>query len=143
MPLFTENTNPHNQTSASASQSSSTQSQPKNNSENKSGLLTIIGQLLPLAPFAFEQFTGQKVPHMSGTMAEIQMALIQINSNLQTVVNNQQQLTQRINHLEANASHQLTNLTNQFKSLTLTHTKEQKQIAYHNQPNSENQEESY
>ena len=143
MPLFTENTNPHNQTSASTSQSSSTQSQPKNNSENKSGLLTIISQLLPLAPFAFEQFTGQKVPHMSGTMAEIQMALIQINSNLQTVVNNQQQLTQRINHLEANASHQLTNLTNQFKSLTLTHTKEQKQIAYHNQPNSENQEESY
>jgi len=139
MPLFEEKTNQNNQT---ANQSNSTTTNLNTPSENKSGLLTIIGQLLPLAPFAFEQFTGQKVPQMTGTIAEMQMALIQINSNLQTVVNNQQQLVQRINQLETNASQQLTSLTNQFKSLRLTHTKEQKQIEY-NPPHLEENQENY
>jgi len=125
---FDNQTNPNNQT--------------QTNQKQPSGLLTIIGQLLPLAPFAFEQFTGQKVPQMTGTIADMQMALIQINGNLQTVVNNQQQLVQRINQLESNASQQLTNLTNQFKSLRLTHTKEQKQIEY-NPPQLEENQENY
>lgn len=58
----------------------------------ESGLIKTIGQLLPLAPFVFEQFTGQKVPQMSGTMADIQIALTSIQTNLQTVVNNQNQI---------------------------------------------------
>src|ERR1043166_7507157 len=119
--------NHQNPTDSSAHQNSTSTDQ---NTKPQSGLMTIIGQLLPLAPFAFEQFTGQKVPQMTGTIAEMQMALIQINSNLQTVVNNQQQLANRINQLEISASNQFTNLTNQFKSLRLTHTKEQKQIEY-------------
>src|SRR6185312_5662525 len=127
MPLFEEKTNQNNQT---ANQSNSTTTNPNTPSENKSGLLTIIGQLLPLAPFAFEQFTGQKVPQMTGTIAEMQMALINIQTNLQTIANNQQALSQRLIALESNANQHLINLTNQFKSLTLTHTKEQKQIAY-------------
>jgi len=123
-------------------QNSQANNQTQTNQKQSSGLLTIIGQLLPLAPFAFEQFTGQKVPQMTGTIAEMQMALIQINSNLQTVVNNQQQLVQRINQLETNATNHLTNLTNQFKSLRLTHTKEQKQIEY-NPPHLEENQENY
>ncbi|CAG8694918.1 6222_t:CDS:2, partial [Ambispora gerdemannii] len=111
-------------------------------SNELSSLLTIIGQLLPLAPLAFEQFTGQKVPHMSGTMAEMQMALISIQTNLQVIANNQQALSQRLIALEQNATNQLTNLTNQFKSLRLTHTKEQKQIEY-TPTKLENTEESY
>jgi hypothetical protein len=115
-----------------------TQSSPN----QKSGLMTIIGQLLPLAPFAFEQFTGQKVPHMTGTMAEIQSALIQISTNLQVVVNNQQQLNQRLIALENNAVQQLTSLSQQFQSLRLTHTQEKKQIEF-NRPQLEQNQEDY
>ena len=137
MPLFEEKTNQNNQTSSSANQDNSTQSNQTQN-QKPSGLLTIIGQLLPLAPFAFEQFTGQKVPQMTGTIAEMQMALINIQTNLQTIANNQQALSQRLIALETNANNHLTNLTNQFKSLRLTHTKEQKQIEYNPPENQEN-----
>jgi|SRR6185437_7309422 len=133
MPLFTENTHQttkHTETSGSQTPGFDTQTP----NQKPSGLLTIIGQLLPLAPFAFEQFTGQKVPQMTGTIAEMQMALIQIQSNLQTIVNNQNSLNQRLITLESSAN----NLTNQFKSLRLTHTKEQKQIEYHPPQTEEN-----
>ena len=125
MPLFEEKTNQNNQTSSSANQDNSTQSNQTQN-QKPSGLLTIIGQLLPLAPFAFEQFTGQKVPQISGTMAEIQMALNQ-------VLTNQQAITQRLTNLENNASQQFTNLVQQvqsIKSIRLTHDRERKQIDY-------------
>jgi hypothetical protein len=42
--------------------------------------------------------------------------------------------------LETNATHQFTNLTNQFKNWRLTHTKEQKQIEYGNSTNSQLEE---
>src|SRR5205085_2529973 len=122
MPLFEEKTNPEDTAKAQ------TQSDTKSNETKPSGLLTIIGQLLPLAPFAFEQFTGQKVPQMTGTIAEMQMALISIQSNLQTIAQNQQQLAQRLVNLETNANQHLTNLTQQFQSLRLTHTKERQEI---------------
>src|SRR5215218_1124048 len=80
-------TNPHNQT----------QSKPN------SGLMTIIGQLLPFAPLAFEQFTGQKVPALTGTIADMQMALISIQTNLQTIATHQSQLNQRLMALETSA----------------------------------------
>ena len=111
---------------------------PNSTNQKPNNLVTTLGSLLPLAPLLFEQFTGQKIPPMSGTMAEMQTALIQINSNLQTMAQNQQTLVQRINQLETNATHQLNNLTHQFKNLRLTHTKEQKQIEYGNNSTEEN-----
>jgi hypothetical protein len=137
MPLFTENNNPNNQSNNQSNSTSTNQNTPPE-TKPQSGLLTIIGQLLPLAPFAFEQFTGQKVPQMTGTIAEMQMALINIQTNLQTIANNQQALSQRLIALEGSAN----NLTNQFKSLRLTHTKEQKQIEY-NPPQLEENQENY
>jgi len=141
MPLFEEINQPANQ---NANQSNRTNQNPENQTPNNptqkpqsSGLLTIIGQLLPLAPFAFEQFTGQKVPQMTGTIAEMQMALIGIQNNLATIANNQQSLNQRLINLETNANQHLTNLTQQFQSFRLTHTKERKEIDF-NRP-SENQ----
>jgi len=136
-PNFNQNQTQTNQT---ANGDSDPQTNPNNQTQSKqnSGLLTIIGQLLPLAPFAFEQFTGQKVPQMTGTIAEMQMALINIQSNLQVIVNNQHNLDKRLIQLETNANNHLTNLTNQFKSLRLTHTKEQKQIEYN--PNQQSEE---
>ena len=138
MPLF-EETNP--KTNQADKCEFATETKPTPNPATKSGLLTIIGQLLPLAPFAFEQFTGQKVPAMTGTMAEMQSALLQIQTNLQVIANNQQTLSQRLIALEQNATNQLTNLTNQFQSLRLTHTKEQKQIEYN--PNKLTDQENY
>lgn len=106
------------------------QEENTNQKKEDSSIIKTIGQLLPFAPLVFEQFTGQKIPVMSGTMAEIQLALTNLQTGLQTVVNNQQTLNQRISQLETNANQHLSNLTHQFKSLRLTHTKEQKQIEY-------------
>src|SRR5829696_5935260 len=98
MPLFEETDQKNNNQQTNANQTdkcefgAQTQTKQSTNPETKSGLLTIIGQLLPLASFAFEQFTGQKVPQMTGTNAEMQMALINIQTNLQTIANNQQTL---------------------------------------------------
>ncbi len=129
--------NNQTQTDASAHQPNSTNQTP----HQPAGLMTIIGQLLPLAPFAFEQFTGQKVPHMTGTIAEMKNALLLIQTNLQTIANNQQTLSQRLIALENNANQHLTNLTQQFQSLRLTHTKERKEIEYN--PNKITDQEDY
>jgi len=142
MPLFEEN-----QTKTETNQFKDTNNcefGTQNQDQTKqSGVINMIGQCLPFVPILFEQFTGQKIPQMSGTMAEMQMALTTIQNGLQTVVSNQNQIAQRLVNLETNASQQLTNLTQQFQSLRLTHTKERerKEIAYNNQP--ENQEENY
>jgi hypothetical protein len=140
MPLFEETQKNNQQTNAGQQ----TESQNQTN-QKPSGLLTTIGQLLPLAPFVFEQFTGQKVPQMTGTMAEIQLTLTNLQTSLVAIGQNQQQLMQRIVNLETSASQQLNNLTNQFNSLRLTHTREKRQIEYNNpnRLNEENQEETY
>jgi hypothetical protein len=121
-----------------------TQQKPTENSETKqtptkpNNLITTLGSLLPFAPLLFEQFTGQKIPPMSGTIAEMQLAITQIQTNLQTVVNNQNQIYQQIEQLKTTATQQFTNLTHQFNSLRLTHTKERKEIEY-NPPKLEEQ----
>src|SRR2546421_6789336 len=125
MPLFEENNPP---------KSPLDNSSPPTPAETKSesSLVKTIGQCLTFAPLVFEQFTGQKVPAIGGTLAEIQLALTQIQTNLQVVVNNQSQLAQRLVNLENNASQQFTNLTQQFQSFRLTHTREKKEIEYNN-----------
>ena len=140
MPLFEEKTNQNQSVNTNQTEQSAT---TKTTPDNKSNLLTIIGQCLPFAPLVFEQFTGQKVPQLSGTIAEITNSLQNIQISLQTLANNQQQLTNRINQLETSATQHLTNLTNQFKSLRLTHTKEQKQIEYGNNSSLEEQTQDY
>ena len=130
MPLLEENTLPNKESANQA-----TNPPPK----EESSLLKTIGQLLPFASLVYEQFTGQKIPAMTGTMAEMQTTLIQISTNLQVVVQNQQILNQRITNLENSAN----NLTHQFKNLRLTHTKEQKQIEYGSNQQLENAEENY
>ena len=56
------------------------------NPENSNQLLGAVTKCLTFAPLILEQFTGQKVPQMTGTIAEINLALSQIQVNLQTVV---------------------------------------------------------
>jgi hypothetical protein len=130
----------NNQSANQANSTTDNQTGQNNQTPTKDkGLMTIIGQLLPLAPFAFEQFTGQKVPALTGTIAEMQMALISIQTTLQTMATNQQQLNQRLMALETNATHHLNNLTQQFQSFRLTHTKEHKEIDF-NRPLEQNQD---
>jgi len=111
-------------------QSNNTQNQATN--QEPSGIMKMVGQSLPFLPLLFEQFTGQKVPQITGTMAEIQMAL-------QQVIVSQQAIMQRLTVLENNATNQFTNLVQQvqsIKSVRLTHQKETKAIDYNlNQEN--------
>jgi hypothetical protein len=156
MPLLEETTHSKNNHQTDQSNSVSSVSPQK-----EFNLIKTIGQLLPLAPLVFEQFTGQKVPALQGTMAEVTNSLQQIQLSLATLANNQQQLAQRLialetkwsetqtklSEIQTSANQHLTNLTHQFNSLRLTHTREResKQIAYHNQSNLEkqNQESEY
>jgi len=99
----------------------------------KDNLLGTLSKCLALAPLMLEQFTGQKVPQMSGTMAEIQQGMIQLTTNLQLVINNQNKIWQKLINLENNASQKLVNLTNKIDKIStvkLTHEREKKQIEY-------------
>lgn len=80
-----------------------------------------------------EATTGQKIPQMSGTIGEIQQGIQIIQMNQGQIIQQQQNLNQRLTALETNATNHLTNLTNQFNSLRLTHTreKEKKEIELH------------
>jgi DNA anti-recombination protein RmuC len=85
-----------------------------------------------------EQFTGQKIPQISGTMAEIQGVLNQLTTHVQVVINNQKaivdnqtKLNNRLANLENQANQKLFNLTNKVDKLSglkLTHQKETRQI---------------
>jgi hypothetical protein len=72
-------------------------------------------------------------------MAEVQTALQQLQLTHSQIITNQTQIYQQIEQLKTNATQQLTTLTDQFKSLRLTHTQEKKQIEF-NQPLEKNQE---
>lgn len=106
-----------------------------NSQEKKPGLVNTIGNFLPFASLVYEQFTGQKVPQITGTIAEMQLTLSQMQNSLKFLVDNQQGLIQRITNLEISATQQFTALTQHFQSLRLTHTKERKEIEY--QPRTE------
>jgi len=149
MPLFTENTNSNNQTNPSANDSTQTNqnsNQPNNQNQGPppfskptTGLFSLppaVMNIVPWIPLLLEMTTGQKIPQMTGTLGEIQQSIQQIQFSLTQVVNNQNSLHQRLIALETSAN----NLTHQFKSLRLTHIKEQKQIEYNPNQQLENQE---
>jgi hypothetical protein len=110
------------------------------NPENSNNLLGAITKCLTFAPLVLEQFTGQKVPQMTGTMAEIQGAINQLNASIQKVIGNQQvivdnqtKLNNRVANLENNANQKLFNLTNKIDKIStikLTQETERKQIEY-------------
>jgi hypothetical protein len=60
--------------------------------KSENSLLGALSKCLTFAPLMLEQFTGQKVPQMTGTMAEIQSGVIQLTANLQKVINNQNKI---------------------------------------------------
>jgi len=114
---------------------SKTEQIPKLDSQpsNQKGLVSIVGSLLPLAPVLFEQWTGQKIPPMTGTLAEMNTALSTLQLSLSQVLQNQQQLWNKLEALEKSAHSSLSSLTSQVQNIRLTHTRETKSIDY-NQP---------
>ncbi len=97
--------------------------------ENK-GLVSIVGSLLPLAPVLFEQWTGQKIPPMTGTLAEMNNSLSQLSLALTQILNNQQQLWTKLEQLEKTSQSSLSHLTSQFQNIRLAHTREKREIEY-------------
>ncbi len=111
------------------------------NPEKSDNFLGAVSKCLTFAPLILEQFTGQKVPQMSGTIVEIQQSINQLAINIQTIVNNQNKIWQKLTNLENNANQKLFNLTNKVDKIStvkLTHAKETKQIEFNK--NLENQE---
>jgi hypothetical protein len=109
--------------------------------EESKGLFKIpegILQFVPFLPLALESMTGQKIPPMGGTMADIQSTLqnlqtnfTQLSTGLQQALVNQEKIFQRIVNLESNANQQLISLDKRLEnlqSLRLTHEREKKQI---------------
>ena len=113
------------------------------NQENKGGLLNSLGSFVPFLPVMFEQWTGQKLPLMTGTFGEMHQGITQLNANLQVVINNQNKIWQKLTSLENNAQQKLVNLTNKIDKIStvkLTHAKETKQIEYNPNQRLGNQE---
>ena len=67
-------------------------SMTETNPEKSDNFLGAISKCLTFAPLMLEQFTGQKVPQMTGTMAEILQSINQLAPNIQAVVNNQNKI---------------------------------------------------
>ena len=95
------------------------------NPKNENNLLGAVSKCLTFAPLILEQFTGKKVPQMTGTMAEIQGVINQLNTliqkvlgNQQVIVDNQTKLNNRVANLENNAQQKLVNLTNKVDRLS-------------------------
>lgn len=96
------------------------------NTEPAKGLFQLPPALLqwvPFIPFFLEQATGQKIPPMTGTMADILNGIQQIQTN-------QKEIAARIENLESQATNQLTNLQSQFNAFRLLATKETKAIEF-------------
>jgi hypothetical protein len=120
------------------------------NPKNENNLLGAVTKCLTFAPLILEQFTGQKVPQMTGTMAEIKGVINQLNISVQKVIGNQQvivdnqtKLNSRLANLENNANQKLFNLTKQVDKLSglkLTHERERKQLEFNSSQNFNNQE---
>ena len=117
------------------------QTQPLN-AQTQQGLFSLppsLMSMVPWIPFFLEATTGQKIPQMSGTIAEIQQGIQRIQLSQVQIIQQQQNLEQRLANLETNASNQFTNLVNQvqsIKSVRLTHDRERKQIDYNLNPES-------
>lgn len=104
-----------------------------NSNKEENSLLNVVGECLTFAPLLYERFTGQKLPAMGGTLGDIQTALQQINSSLARVISNQEQIYQKINSLEANASTGFLSLDKRIDSLqSIRLTHEKKQIDFNN-----------
>lgn len=92
-----------------------------NQNPKDKGIISTIGSFLPFVPLLFEQFTGQKLPQATGTIAEMQNSISQLTTSLQQVLANQNQIFNKITNLETSASQQLISLDRRLQSLRLTH----------------------
>jgi hypothetical protein len=76
----------------------------------ESGFLQSLAGMMPILTLTFEQFTGQTIPPMKGTLAEMATALLQIQQTQQTIL-------QKLTDLEINCSEQFIHQEQQLTSL--------------------------
>ena len=122
-----QNQNWNNQQNNQNNQQQTNPNSPNQPNNQSSGLMQIVGLVLP--PL-LEHFTGQKI-NSSNNGPETQLVLSQVLTLQQQIITNQQALSQRLTTLESNASQQFNNLVQQvqsIKSIRLTHQKETKAI---------------
>ena len=115
-----------------------TQQVNSQNQASKGGLLNSLGSFVPFLPVMFEQWTGQKLPLMTGTLGEMHQGIVQLSTNLQVVINNQNKIWQKLVNLENQAQQKLVNLANKVDKLSglkLTHEREKKQLEFNPAPN--------
>ncbi|CAG8617671.1 486_t:CDS:2 [Cetraspora pellucida] len=87
-----------------------TQNENKSLAKPQSSFLESLARMLPLLTLTFEQFTGQPIPQMSGTIADIAASLLQIQQTQQTIL-------QKITDLEKNCAEQFIHQEQQLTSL--------------------------
>ncbi|CAG8441305.1 4583_t:CDS:2 [Scutellospora calospora] len=75
-----------------------------------SGFLESLAGMMPILTLTFEQFTGQTIPPMKGTLADMAAALLQIQQTQQTIL-------QKITDLEKNCAEQFIHQEQQLTSL--------------------------
>ncbi|CAG8746100.1 36265_t:CDS:2 [Racocetra persica] len=106
-----------------------TQNENKSLAKPQSSFLESLARMLPLLTLTFEQFTGQPIPQMSGTIADIAASLLQIQQTQQTIL-------QKITDLEKNCAeqfiHQEQQLTSLQKVSALVSTEKTKAIHFAN-----------
>ena len=127
-----QNQHRNNQPENQNNQQSANSNLPNQPNQQSSGLMQLVGAVLPAL---LEHFTGQKMTS-TGSSPETQLVLSQVLTLQQQIITNQQSLNQRLVQLETNAIQQFTNLTEQvqgIKSIRLSHSKETKAIEFNNQ----------
>jgi hypothetical protein len=124
-----QNQHLNNQPENQNNQQSANSNLPNQPNQQSSGLMQLVGAVLPAL---LEHFTGQKMTQNSNS-PETQLMLSQILMLQQQIITSQQDLNQRLVNLEMSASQQLTNINQQvqsIKSIRLSHSKETKAIDY-------------
>src|SRR6266516_4852924 len=96
-----------NTTQTQSNQQSNFNAQNQQTSQQPSGLMQIVGAVLPTL---LEHFTGQKLASgsPSANAMETQLILSQVLTLQQQIITSQQELTRRVINLENRASQQFT-----------------------------------
>ncbi len=115
-PGFNQNQNQAN--NQFQSNQTNSQNQAFNQQTPPKGLFKIpehLLQLIPWIPVGLELLTGQRIP-ATGVLADLLSAIQQVQFSVNQVLTQQQQIWNKLESLESNASNQLNNLSQQVAS---------------------------
>ena len=117
-PGFNQNQSQANSQFQSNQANSQAFNQNQNQLKQPKGLFKIpehLLQMIPWIPVGLELLTGQKIP-ATGVLADLLSAIQQVQFSVNQVLTQQQQILNKLESLESNASNQLNNLSQQVAS---------------------------